>query len=196
MVATFDFCDVAKGKQANREELIPQEWRASPSQIEESKAQAKSKGKPKEWALLLPQICLTPDEVEITESSANHLLKKLWQDKTVSARQVCEAFCKRAVLAHQVTNCFTEICFEEALRAAEQLDEDFEQTKKQAGPLAGLPISIKDNFNMKGLDSTLGFVVWANDPAQSESLLIRILREQGAILFCKTNVPVSSKKRM
>lgn len=142
--------------------------------------------------MLLPKICLNDRDFTITQSDGPSLLQKMWQECTITAREICEAFCKRACLAHQTTNCLTEICFEEAMQRADELDREFAQTKKQPGMLAGLPISIKDNFNIKGLDTTLGFVAWANDPAQSESLLIQILREQGAIIFCKTNVPVSA----
>lgn len=187
-MASFAFCDVAKGKQARRESLIPSAWRAKEEQV----AQCKASGR-KDWALHLPDVVLSPEERQITVTTAPQLLQHMWGgvQPRWSARQVAEAYCKRAVLAHQVTNCLTEICFQEALQRAEELDADYARTGRQAGPLAGIPISIKDNFNIKGLDSTLGFVCWANQPAESESLLIRILREQGAVLYCKTNVPTA-----
>ena len=57
--------------------------------------------------------------------------------------------------------------------------------------LHGLPVSIKDLFNVKGHDSTLGFVKWANSPHTKESELVTILRGLGAVLYCKTNVPTA-----
>jgi hypothetical protein len=53
--------------------------------------------------------------------------------------------------------------------------------------LHGLPISVKDNFKVKGYDATVGFPAWANQPMSDDSELIRILREAGAVLYCKTN---------
>ena len=56
------------------------------------------------------------------------------------------------------------------------------------GALHGLPVSLKDNFNIAGVDSTVGLVAWANDPATAatESEIVKIMRECGAVLFCKT----------
>jgi amidase len=54
-----------------------------------------------------------------------------------------------------------------------------------------LPISLKDLFCVKGYDATLGFVAWANHPAEKESELVLILRNLGAVLYCKTNVPTA-----
>jgi len=54
-----------------------------------------------------------------------------------------------------------------------------------------LPVSLKDLFNVKGFDTTLGFVAWANSPHDKESELVKILRNLGAVLYCKTNVPTA-----
>jgi amidase len=52
-------------------------------------------------------------------------------------------------------------------------------------------VSIKDLFNVKGYDSTLGFVAWANSPHDEESELVKLLRDLGAVLYCKTNIPTA-----
>ena len=81
--------------------------------------------------------------------------------------------------------------FPEALAAARDLDDHIKQTGKPVGPLHGLPISIKDNFKVKGKDSTLGFVSWVDQPETSNSVLVDILRSLGAVLYVKTNVPTA-----
>jgi len=82
----------------------------------------------------------------------------------------------------------SEINFENALARASALDASYEQTASPVGPLHGLPISLKDNFNVEGLDTTLGFVAWANDPMtkENESELVKLLKRLGAIILCKT----------
>lgn len=84
---------------------------------------------------------------------------------------LCTAPTRGFIRSLQV-NCLTEICFEEALSTAKDLDAHFEKTGKPVGPLHGLPVSIKDNFKIKGLDSTLGFACW------SVSLSVRSLAAQ------------------
>lgn len=59
------------------------------------------------------------------------------------------------------------------------------------GPLHGVPISLKDQFNIKGLDSTLGYVGRIFAPAASDALLVNVLQQLGAIIIAKTNLPQS-----
>ncbi|KAH8168692.1 amidase domain-containing protein [Sarocladium implicatum] len=89
-------------------------------------------------------------------------------------------------------NCLSEIMFQEALVNAEDLDEEYQQTGVPRGPLYGLPISLKDCFRVEGTDATTGYTSLANFPTAKgeESEITTIMRNSGAILFCKTNVPV------
>lgn len=52
-------------------------------------------------------------------------------------------------------------------------------------------MSFKDQFNIKGLDSTLGYVCNAFTPAKSVTLLVHTLKQLGAIIIAKTNLPQS-----
>ncbi|VDC00957.1 unnamed protein product [Peniophora sp. CBMAI 1063] len=106
-----------------------------------------------------------------------------------TATQVLEAYIARAAQAQKLTLCLTEVLFEQARAEAKQLDEDFAQTKKLKGPLHGVPVSLKDMFQVSGVDSTIGYTSWINRPAKSDALLVRLLREAGAVQFVKTNVP-------
>lgn len=57
------------------------------------------------------------------------------------------------------------------------------------GPLHGVPISLKDTFKVKGYDASIGIAALVGKPAKDNSLLVDILLELGAVLYCKTNVP-------
>lgn len=54
------------------------------------------------------------------------------------------------------TNCLTEIFVDRALERARQVDEHLERTGTVLGPLHGLPVSLKDQFCMKGLETIMG----------------------------------------
>lgn len=73
------------------------------------------------------------------------------------------------------------------------LDAAFEKEGKVVGPLHGLPISLKDQFRVRGTDTTLGYVGWLGkkDTTESESWIVKQLRKLGAIVYVKTNVPTS-----
>lgn len=88
-------------------------------------------------------------------------------------------------LTYLRTNCLTEIFFVEAIAAARRLDR---QTTSK-GPFHGIPFSLKDQFNVIGHDSTIGYIANVGAPAIKNSALVDTIIAQGGILYCKTNVP-------
>lgn len=132
---------------------------------------------------------LTKRELEITEEyNAARLLTALAKG-VFSSLEVTKAFCKRAAIAQQLTNCLTETFYDAALARAKELDDYLASSGKTVGPLHGLPISLKDSFKLKGVDSSIGFVSLLNKPAEQNSALVDILLELGAVLYVKTNIP-------
>lgn len=53
-----------------------------------------------------------------------------------------------------------EIGFDLALRRAEELDKYFKKTGKLVGPLHGLPLTLKDQFHIKGLGTSMAYIGW------------------------------------
>lgn len=78
--------------------------------------------------------------------------------------------------------------FEEAQTRAEYLDH-LRAEGKTAGPLHGLPVSIKDNFHYKGREATIGMVSFLGETSSASSPLVEILLKLGAVIYVKTNVP-------
>ncbi|KAK5124235.1 hypothetical protein LTR85_001938 [Meristemomyces frigidus] len=142
----------------------------------------------------VPSKCgiLTDEELDITENfDIVALLERLAQG-AVSSEAVTTAFCKRAAIAQQVTNCLTETFFDQALARAKECDAYLSSEKKTMGPLHGLPVSLKDSFTVKGIASTIGFVSFMDHPvADDDGALPKILLALGAVLYVKTNIPQS-----
>lgn len=90
-------------------------------------------------------------------------------------------------------NCLSEIFFDQALEAAQELDAEYEASNLPRGLLHGLPVSLKDCFKVEGTDATIGCTAYANQMTTivEETEITKIMRESGAILFCKTNVPTA-----
>ncbi|OAA54531.1 Amidase [Niveomyces insectorum RCEF 264] len=137
---------------------------------------------------------LSPEEIEITEAlSARVLLSRLARGE-LSAVQVTKAFCHRATIAHQLTNCLSEVIFTQALADAKALDVAFQRNgRRTVGPLHGLPISLKDQYRVRDTETSLGYVGWLGrkETPETESWIVQELRRQGAVVFAKTNVPTS-----
>lgn len=137
---------------------------------------------------------LSYDEVSITETPPTELLSKL-ASGALSSYEVTSAFCHRSALAHQFLHCLLEINYAAALAEASALDEKRSSGKEPLGKLHGLPVTLKDQFVVNGLETTMGYIGWQGNKVGGkdlgESELVRILRAEGAIIICKTSVPQS-----
>ncbi|KAL2856990.1 amidase signature domain-containing protein [Aspergillus pseudodeflectus] len=176
--------EIARAKRVSRDNAIPSEWQLRPGQVPEEQLNV----------FEVPAECgiLTARELKITETDADVLVQKLL-NREYSSHEVTLAFCKRAAIAQQLVNCLSEIFFDTALEAAQQLDKEYAATGVPRGPLHGLPVSLKDCFPIEGTDATIGYTAFANarTTEDEEAEITKIMRESGAILFCKTNVPTA-----
>ncbi|XP_005072131.1 fatty-acid amide hydrolase 1 [Mesocricetus auratus] len=59
------------------------------------------------------------------------------------------------------------------------------------GLLYGIPVSLKECFSYKGQDSTLGLSLNEGAPSECDSVVVQVLKLQGAVPFVHTNVPQS-----
>lgn len=84
--------------------------------------------------------------------------------------------------------------FDFAMRTAQELDQYLSEHGAVKGPLHGLPVSLKDQFHVKGYDTTMGYVGWIGtyegdrDPAKvnkANSQIVEELLSLGAVLYCK-----------
>ncbi|KAL4801710.1 amidase signature domain-containing protein [Aspergillus unguis] len=137
--------------------------------------------------------CLEDDPSVQTITDIDNLpaLVETLQKGQYTAEQVTSAYIRRATVAHQLTNCITEVIFEDALIQSQELDKLFKETGKLKGPLHGVPVTVKDQFNVKGYSSTLGYVGRSFSPAKEDAVLVQILKDMGAVVLAKTNLPQS-----
>jgi amidase len=76
--------------------------------------------------------------------------------------------------------------FDRARNRAKALDSRADKT----APLFGVPTTVKESFDVKGLPTTRGHAALKDTPVTISSLAIRRLEAAGAVIFGKTNVPV------
>lgn len=99
--------------------------------------------------------------------------------------EILRTYGKVAVSAHNKTNCVTEIL----VPGAEKWVHDGEINLK--GPLAGIPVSLKDSIAVGGFDTTVGYSRNAGEPCATDGTLVRILKDAGAIPHAKTALPIT-----
>ncbi len=75
-----------------------------------------------------------------------------------------------------------------ALARADSLDDHLRRTGGLVGPLHGIPVIIKDNYDVAGLPTTAGSASLEGWAAPEDAFQVRRLREAGAILLAKSNM--------
>ncbi|KAF1828551.1 amidase [Decorospora gaudefroyi] len=186
-MTTPSWQDVANQKREAILAAIPSEWRIEALPSVEEQADVTE----------YVRQYLNEREVQITESSADVIAKTVAQGKW-TAEEVTRAFCHRAALAHQLLHCLHEVFFDAAIRDAKALDKYMSQYHKTVGPLHGVPVSLKDQFHVEGVETSMGYVGWigtfegkkgTGKEKVVESEMVKVLRDAGAVLYCKTSVP-------
>ncbi|KAM9932215.1 hypothetical protein OXX80_008149 [Metschnikowia pulcherrima] len=184
-VSVPTYKDIALKKRQQRDTQFKKEWLVPESQLPSANTKDVST-----W--IEDSGVLSKSEQEITSALAETIVENI-KAKKWTAVEVVKAFCHRASVAHQLTNCLSEVFFDAAINQAEEMDLFQKESGTTLGPLHGLPIAMKDNFNIKGEATTVGIVNWCFKPekATSDSSLVEMLREMGAVFYVKTNVPVA-----
>jgi len=99
-----------------------------------------------------------------------------------SAREIAEEF-NAAVAAAKLLNAYTVETPDDALAAAEAADSG-----TSTGPLAGIPLGIKDLFATEGVDTTAGSNILKGFKPTYESTVTANLRKAGAGMLGKLNM--------
>lgn len=95
------------------------------------------------------------------------------------------AYGKAAIKAHAATNCVTEVMIP---KAEEWVTNGSVNLK---GPLAGIPVSLKDSIIVGGFNTSVGVSSKSRKPYAEDGALVRMLKDAGAVPFVKTALPIS-----
>ncbi len=124
---------------------------------------------------------------KITQLGAAELAQHI-RHGDLSAREVTEAYINRIDTVNPRLNAVVVPMFEQARQAAAQADSA-RQRGDALGPLHGVPITIKDQFHVKGMATTFGMARLRGNIAGEDGSMVAALRQAGAIILGKTNVP-------
>jgi len=113
------------------------------------------------------------------------------QQALASGQTTCEAWVEQSLAdaaQPHAAHVFTHLWAESALASARHADAQ-RRSGVRLGPLAGLPVTIKDLFDVAGETTTSGSVVCASEaPAECDAPPVARLRASGAALLGKTNM--------
>jgi amidase len=105
----------------------------------------------------------------------------------ISSRELTELLLAHIDAVNPAVNAVVELRREFALRAAAEADEALARGD-EVGPLHGIPMTVKDSFNVTGLHTTWGNPAFSDYVADWDATLVQRLSAAGAIIVGKTNV--------
>jgi len=106
----------------------------------------------------------------------------------VTCRGLVEAYIKRVKAYDQATHLNSMILINpEALADADRLDAEFKRMHVM-GPLFGVVVIVKDNYDTKGLQTTGGSLAMKGFVPETDAFMVKRLREAGAIVLGKSNM--------
>ncbi|WP_425614088.1 amidase [Anatilimnocola sp. NA78] len=124
---------------------------------------------------------------DLSEWSASEIARRITA-RQISAREVCRAYVGRCEAVNPQINAFTWKRFEQAISEATVIDEQIARGES-VGPLAGVPITIKDCFHVAGSTACIGLSSLKDEVSPETGVLVKRLQRAGAVILGKTNVP-------
>ena len=115
----------------------------------------------------------------------------LLRSGTVSASELFELYSARIERFNDTYNLVVAFDRERARATAADIDRR-RAAGETLGPLAGLPITIKDSFEVTGMPTTCGLEHLRDHRPEQDADAVAQLREAGANIFGKTNLPAGA----
>lgn len=109
-----------------------------------------------------------------------------YRSRSLSPVEVCELALGRIAETDPKLHAFVQVTPD--LARAGALAAEAAYRDGSAGPLAGVPVSVKDAFHIEGHVTTLGSLAHVGDVASTDSGAVRRLRRAGAVIVGKTNL--------
>jgi Asp-tRNA(Asn)/Glu-tRNA(Gln) amidotransferase A subunit family amidase len=135
-------------------------------------------------ALTSYQGAFTSSERQVLDKPVQELVQDVHKH-VLQPIDILKAYGKAALKAHEKTNCVTEIM----IPSCETWLSDGSINLK--GPLAGIPVSLKDSIVVAGYDTTVGYSSKVGNKKPLDGTLVRLLKDAGAVPYVKTNLPIT-----
>ncbi len=116
-------------------------------------------------------------------------MTELIRARKLSPVELMDAHLKQIEKHNPAVNAFIRVLAEPAREAAKAAEQFLSSNGPVLPPLHGIPVSIKDSFNMAGLPTTCGSRFYADSRPAHDATAVARLKQAGAIPIGKTNCP-------
>ncbi|MFQ5873470.1 MAG: amidase [Dehalococcoidia bacterium] len=123
---------------------------------------------------------------ELPFTPVSHLAHLL-RERKLSPVELVQAYLERIDRIDGKVKAFITICREKALAAARDAEREITRGR-YIGPLHGVPIGMKDQFNTRGIRTTMGSNIYSEHIPQEDATVVQRLKQAGAIILGKLNM--------
>ena len=113
-------------------------------------------------------------------------IRDLLRNREISVRELVDSQLARLERRQPRLNAFITVTHEEARRTADELDR--KARGETYGPLHGVPLTLKDLIWTQGVRTTSGSKIFAAFVPEQDAVVVKRLREAGAVFLGKTNL--------
>jgi amidase len=110
------------------------------------------------------------------------------RERGVSCRELVELYIDRIHHYNPALHAIVISNEADAIRTACERDDDLTNNVVR-GPLHGVPVTVKESFNLTGVKTTVNFTQLKNNVAATDALIVKRLKAAGACILGKTNIP-------
>lgn len=121
----------------------------------------------------------------LTRSTAVEVVELL-KVGAVSPLDCLDALEARIAAVDGQVNALPTLCFDRARKAAKAI---MERPAAEWGPLAGLPVAIKDLTEVEGVRTTHGSPIFADNVSAFSDILVERIEANGGVVYAKSNTP-------
>ena len=114
-------------------------------------------------------------------------LADLIKSREVSPVEAAEAYLDRIAEVDGQLNSYITVCREEALAAAQEAESEIAGGNYR-GPLHGIPVAVKDQLNTRGIRTTGGSSILADNVPDEDATVVAKLKDAGSVLLGKLNM--------
>ena len=114
--------------------------------------------------------------------------RQLIGNKKLSPVELVKSCIEQIEKLNPSINAVVAINHDDVIRDAQKAEDDV-MSGNELGILHGLPVGIKDLNLVKNLRSTSGSKLYENRVPKDDDSVVKSIRDEGAIIFCKTNTP-------
>jgi len=132
------------------------------------------------------------DTNELCFLSAYDMVEKI-KSQEITSEEITERIIERIEKINPLINAYCTLTFDLAREMANKADKAVKKNET-IGLLNGIPISIKDETETKGIRTTYGSKLMENNIPETDATIVKRLRDAGVVILGKTNTPAFGYK--